>query len=92
MINDHHLRGRAGEITALIPFDKSKRHVDAGGYPSGGPDWAVCYENAVHFDPDFWEAPLEFPSKGPVCSYTPLSGRTPSVARSSQLSASQTKG
>jgi hypothetical protein len=49
MMNDHHLGGRAGDIPAHVPFDKTKRHVDAGGHPGGGPDRAVCYENAVHF-------------------------------------------
>ena len=71
MMNDHHLGGRAGDIPAQVPFYKTKRHVDAGGHPGGGPDRAVCYENAVHFDPDFRKTPLEFSSKGPVCGYAP---------------------
>jgi hypothetical protein len=71
MMNDHHLGGRAGDIPAHVPFDKTKRHVDAGGHPGGGPDRAVCYENAVHFDPDLRKTPLKFLSPGPVCGYAP---------------------
>ena len=71
MMNEHHLGGRPGDIPAQVPFDKTKRHVNAGGHPGGGPDRAVCYEYAVHFDPDLWKTPLEFPSKGPVCGYAP---------------------
>src|SRR6202021_130064 len=60
MMNDHQLGGRAGDIPAHVPFDKTKRHVDAGGHPCGGPDRAVCYENAVHFDPDLRKTSVEF--------------------------------
>jgi len=71
MMNNHHPGGRAGDIRAHVPFDKAERHVDGGGHPGAGPDIAVCYENAVHFDPDLRKTPLKFLSSGPVCGYAP---------------------
>jgi uncharacterized oxidoreductase len=71
MMNHHHLGGRAGGVPAHVPFDKTKRHVNAGGHPCGGPDRTVCYENAVNFDPDLRKTPLKFLSPNPVCGCAP---------------------